>query len=60
MARHAEDVDEALRALAGPDLLQRTAWQLKLPPPRRRRLTEFRVTVSPSCRIDTSPLGSDG
>jgi hypothetical protein len=53
-------MDEALRALAGPDLLQRTAWQLKSPPPRRRRPTEFRVAVSPLCRIDTSALGSDG
>jgi amidase len=57
MARHAEDLDLALRILAGPDLLQRTAWRVELPPPRRRRLGEFRVAVwpsSPLCRIDTS------
>ena len=57
MARHAEDLALALRALAGPDLLQRTAWRLELPPPRRRRLREFRVAVwasSPLCRIDAS------
>src|SRR6516165_4676010 len=57
MARHAEDLDLALRALAGPDLLQRTAWRIELPPARRRRLGEFRVAVwasSPLCRIDTS------
>jgi amidase len=57
MARHAEDLDLALRALAGPDLLQRMAWRVELPPPRRRRLGEFRVAVwasSPLCRIDTS------
>jgi hypothetical protein len=57
MARHADDLDMALRALAGPDLLQRTAWRVELPPPRRRRLGEFRVAVwpsSPLCRIDTS------
>jgi amidase len=57
MARHAEDLDLAMRALAGPDLLQRTAWRVELPPPRRRRLGEFRVAVwpsSPLCRIDTS------
>ena len=29
MARHAEDLDLALRALAGPDLLQRTAWRVE-------------------------------
>src|SRR4029077_10738851 len=47
----------ALRALAGPDLLQATAWRVELPAPRRRRLGEFRVAVwasSPLCRIDTS------
>jgi len=57
MARHAEDLDLALRALAGPDLLQRAAWRVELPPPRRRRIGEFRVAVwasSPLCRIDTS------
>src|ERR1700730_4190343 len=43
--------------LAGPDLLQRAAWRVELPPPRRRRLGEFSVAVwasSPLCRIDTS------
>jgi amidase len=57
MARHAEGIDLALRALAGPDLLQRAAWRVELPPPRRRRLGEFSVAVwasSPLCRIDTS------
>jgi len=57
MARYAEDLDLALRALAGPDLLQQAAWRVELPSPRRRRLHEFRVAVwasSPLCRIDTS------
>jgi amidase len=57
MARYAEDLELALRAVAGPDLLQQAAWRVELPPPRRRRLGEFRVAVwpsSPLCRIDTS------
>jgi amidase len=57
MTRHAEDLDLALRALAGPDLLQRMAWRVELPPPRHRRLGVFRIAVwasSPLCRIDTS------
>jgi amidase len=57
MARHAEDLDLALRALAGPDLLQRAAWRIELPAAGSRRLGEFRVGVwasSPLCRIDTS------
>jgi amidase len=57
MARHAEDLDLALRALAGPDLLQRAAWRVDLPSVRHHRLGEFRVAVwasSPLCRIDVS------
>ena len=60
MARHAEDLDMALRVLAGPDLLHRSAWRVELPLPRHRRLGEFRVAVwasSPLCRIDTSVSG---
>ncbi len=57
MARHAEDLGLALRALAGPDLLQRAAWRVELPSARHHRLGEFRVAVwasSPLCRIDVS------
>ena len=57
MARHAEDLDLALRALAGPDLLHSAAWRVELPPPRHHRLDQFRVGVwasSPLCRIDAS------
>jgi len=57
MARYAEDLDLALRALAAPDLLQEPPWRIELPPPRHRRLGEFRVAVwasSPLCQIDTS------
>jgi amidase len=57
MARHAEDLDLAMRVLAGPDLLQQAAWRVELPPPRRRRLRDFRVALwgsSPLCPIDTS------
>jgi amidase len=57
MARTAEDLELALRAVAAPDLLQQAAWRIELPPPRHRRLRDFRVAVwasSPLCRIDTS------
>lgn len=57
MARAAEDLDLALRALAGPDVLQQAACRVELPPPRRRRLRDFRVAVwasSPLCQIDES------
>ena len=57
MARHAEDLDLAMRALAGPDTLEQPAWRVELPPPRHRRLGDFRVAVwrdSPRCEIDAS------
>jgi len=55
MARHAEDLDLALRVMAGPDLLQASAWRIELPAPRGQRLRDFRVAVwtgSPMCDID--------
>ena len=55
MARHAEDLGLALRVLAGPDGPQQAAWRAELPPPRQRRLGDFRVAVwtqSALCEID--------
>jgi len=57
MARHAEDLGLALRVLAGPAGPQQTAWRVELPPPRQRRLGDFRVAVwtrSALCEIDQS------
>src|SRR5712692_6638486 len=57
LARHAEDLELALRVLAGPDALQQSAWRVELSPPRHRRLGDFRVGVwfdSPLCDIDAS------
>ena len=57
MARHPEDLDLAMRILAGPDGPQQRAWRVELPPPRQRRLGDFRVAVwtqSPLCEIDAS------
>jgi len=57
MAREAEDLDLALRVLVGPDGPQETAWRVELPPPRHRRLSEYRVAIwceSPLCEIDAS------
>ena len=57
MARNAVDIDLALRILAGPDLLQQPSWQVVLPPPRGRKLADFRVAVwadEPIAEIDAS------
>lgn len=57
MARYAEDLALAMWVLAGPDTLQQPAWRVEPPPPRHRRLADFRVAVwarSPLCEIDAS------
>ncbi|WP_374449605.1 amidase, partial [Stella sp.] len=45
MARSADDLDIALTAMAGPDEIEAGAWQLRLPPCRKKTLKEFRVAV---------------
>jgi amidase len=45
MARHAEDLDLAMMALAGADDLDGPALQISLPPPRAKRLDGLRVAV---------------
>ncbi len=45
MARSADDLELALTAMAGPDEIEAGAWQLRLPPNRRKTLREFRVAV---------------
>jgi amidase len=57
MARYAEDLAAAMHVLAGPDLLQQSAWRVELPAPRHRRLADFRIAArldSPLCAIDAS------
>lgn len=57
MARAPEDLDLAMRVLAGPDVLAAPSWRVEWPEPRRRRLGDFRVAVctqSPLCEIDAS------
>jgi amidase len=57
LARHAQDLDLAMRVLAGPDGPQQAAWRVELPAPRHRRLGEFRIAVwadSPLCEVDAS------
>jgi amidase len=57
MARDAEDLALALGVLAGPDVLQQSAWRVELPAPRGRQLKDFRVAVwgnRPDAPIDDS------
>ncbi|MCC7276317.1 MAG: amidase, partial [Alphaproteobacteria bacterium] len=55
MARSADDLDIALSAMAGPDAIEAGAWQLRLPPCRKKTLREFRVAVmldDPNAEVD--------
>lgn len=45
LARSAEDLDLAMRILAGPDGPQARAWRLDLPEPDRASLRDFRIAV---------------
>lgn len=57
MARHAEDLALAMQVLVGADIPQHSAWRVELPPPRHRRLGDFRVAVwtrSALCEVDAS------
>jgi amidase len=51
LARSAADLSLALDVLAGPDVLQATAYRLALPPPRHDRLRDFRVLL-----LDEHPI----
>lgn len=55
MARSVADAKLGLDIMAGPNRWERPAWQLKLPPPRRRKLAEYRVAAwldDPYCRVE--------
>jgi amidase len=56
MARTVEDLKLGLSVLAGPNRWEHPAWRLKLPPPRRRSLKEYRIAAwldDPACRVET-------
>lgn len=56
IARSADDLDLALRLLAGSDESHAVAWRLELPPPRRRGLAEYRLAAwldDPGAPVDS-------
>lgn len=57
IARSAEDLDLALRVIARADEKDAVGWHLKLPPPRRRGLSDYRLAVwldDPAAPVDTT------
>jgi len=57
LARSAADLELTLDVLAAPDDDRAVAWQLRLPPPRRRSLREYRVAAwfeDAACPLDAA------
>lgn len=55
LARTVDDLQLAMGLLVGPEPEQAVGWQLRLPPARCRRLTDFRVAAwldDPGCPVD--------
>jgi amidase len=55
MARSVEDLKLGLDIMAGPNRWEYPAWRLKLPPPRRRTLKQYRVAAwleDSRCRVE--------
>jgi len=55
LARSADDLAIALSAMAGPDEIEAAGWQLHLPPPRQKRLRDFKVALmldAPEIAVD--------
>jgi amidase len=55
LARSAEDLALALSVMAGPDEIEAAGWQLRLVPPRQKRLRDFKVALmldAPGVAVD--------
>lgn len=55
MARTVEDLRLGLGIMAGPNRWETPAWKLKLPPPRRRALKNYRIAAwldDSACRVE--------
>jgi amidase len=55
LARSADDLAVALSIMAGPDEIEAAGWQLRLTPPRQKRLRDFKVALmldAPGVAVD--------
>jgi amidase len=55
MARTVDDLKLGLDIMAGPNRWEHPAWKLKLPPPRRASLKEYRIAAwldDPTCHVE--------
>jgi amidase len=55
LARSADDLDLAVAAMAGPDVIDAAGYRLALKPPKKTALRQFKVAVmldDPNCEVD--------
>ncbi|MBU3914635.1 amidase, partial [bacterium] len=55
LARSPEDLDLIMGLITRPERPDRKAWKIKLPPPRRKTLKEYRIALwldDPACPVD--------
>ena len=55
LARSSDDLALALSVMAGPDAIDAAGWQLKLTPPRKKRLRDYKVALmldAPEIAVD--------
>ena len=60
LARSAEDLATAFKIMAGPDDIDGTGWQLRLPKPTKKSLREFKVSIvytDPEAEVDEEVQG---
>src|SRR5437773_1638946 len=60
LARSTDDLALALSAMAGPDAIEAVGWQLRLKPPKQKRLRDFKVTLmldAPGFPVDRQMQG---
>ncbi len=56
LARSAEDLDLAMSIIVSPELPECKAWQINLPEPRKKSLSEYRIGLwldDPACPVDS-------
>src|SRR5947208_684400 len=59
LARSADDLALALSVMAGPDEIEAAGWQLRLPPPKQKRLRDFKVALmldAPGIPVDRTVM----
>ncbi|MBU2649178.1 amidase [bacterium] len=57
LARSAEDLQLMMDLIVGPEIPDRKAWQIQLPPPRKKAIKDYKIGLwldDPVCPVDSS------